>query len=422
MPTLALRPAATVIASSLFAALLAPATATAAPFRETAKSATSRSVTKAQARVADKLNQRIRAAALGGNTAGFVVDANTGRRIWSRRAHTGMLPASVTKLATALAALDVLGADSTVTTRVVEGSTPDRLVLVGSGDALLTTSDVARLADQTAARLREQGLGRVTVFFDDSLFPAPTMATGWLRGYYPRTVAPVRALIVDQRESYDTSLSAAQVFVRALTNRGVTVRAVARARRPAGTPVLAAVESSPIRDWVAQMLLVSDNDIAENLARLTAVRAGRSATWANARAVRALVLRKYGISRTAVNLHDGSGLSRANRMSSAGVIAILRAAHKHPRLQSLFTGLPVAGQTGSLRTSRGRFAAWPSRCATGRVAAKTGLLRGSITLAGRARTADGRDAFFVFMENGRPSVPAIKRTIDGLAATVTGCW
>ncbi|MCZ9343140.1 D-alanyl-D-alanine carboxypeptidase, partial [Streptomyces sp. TRM76130] len=64
-----------------------------------------------------------------------------------------------------------------------------------------------------------------------------------------------------------------------------------------------------------------------------------------------------------------------------------------------------------------------SQCAVGKVRAKTGTLTGAIALSGVTRTEDGEWRIFSFIENNSTADPAdIKDAMDGLAATVNGCW
>lgn len=84
-------------------------------------------------------------------------------------------------------------------------------------------------------------------------------------------------------------------------------------------------------------------------------------------------------------------------------------------------GLPVAGRTGTLKASYGRFTTAASRCAVGKVHAKTGSLGDVVSLAGWTVGADGRVKTFAFVVNGRSSTLALRQNVDMLAATVTGC-
>ena len=87
-------------------------------------------VTPAEKRMAAKMTKRIAVKTLGRNTSGIVLDAATGRVLWSRRSAAALRPASVAKLATALTAMDVMGPGYRTKTRVVHGA-PHTVYLVG---------------------------------------------------------------------------------------------------------------------------------------------------------------------------------------------------------------------------------------------------------------------------------------------------
>ncbi|MFF5858985.1 D-alanyl-D-alanine carboxypeptidase/D-alanyl-D-alanine-endopeptidase [Streptomyces sp. NPDC012751] len=373
------------------------------------------------------LDARVLDQRLGSDVGGVVLDADSGSTVWDHNGSTALLPASNVKLATATAALTVLGPEHRFTTRVVYGD--GTLTLVGGGDRTLGSDGLAELAKAAVAGLKEAGLSTVKVAVDDSLFPEPTLADGWNEGYYPDSVAPVRALVVDGRGVQDTSIDAGQTFAGLLAENGITVDGdVTRgAARRTDTP-LAHHSSAPLADIVRKMLKTSDNNIAETLLRTTALGAGRPATFeGGTEVVRQVLSRRYGVSLQNFVIHDGSGLSRTDRIPAATLAQILEllTEPRHARLLgSILDGLPVAGEAGStLGPEWGRFDDPNSRCAVGKVRAKTGTLTGAIALSGLTRSEDGEWRVFSFIENGSTAAPGdIKDAMDGLAATVNGCW
>ncbi|MFF4398196.1 D-alanyl-D-alanine carboxypeptidase/D-alanyl-D-alanine-endopeptidase [Streptomyces sp. NPDC001480] len=380
----------------------------------------------AEQKIAKNLDARAQDTRLGNTLSGVVIDADSGKTVWGHKATTALMPASNTKLGTATAALTVLGPGHRFTTKVVYGD--GTLTLVGGGDRTLTTGDLAALAETAAAGLRNAGLTSVKVRVDDSLFPKPTLATGWNTGYYPDTVAPVRALVVDGRMVTDTALDAGRSFAQLLTDQGVTVTGqVTRGTAGTGDVPVARHQSDQLSVIVKHMLKVSDNDIAETLLRMTALASGRPATFEGGTAAVRTVLTHYGVSLDHFVIHDGSGLSRANRIPARTLADILDVA-ADPRhsstLKYVVDGLPVAGEAGStLGPEWGRFDTAHSRCAVGKVKAKTGTLTGALGLSGLTKAKDGRWKVFSFMENGSTATPAAtKDALDGLAATVNGCW
>src|SRR5277367_6281324 len=117
-----------------------------------------------------------------------VADARTGKVLYAENGSTLATPASTTKVATAVAALAVLGPDARFTTSVrkVSGS----IVLVGGGDPTLAvngypSSDypqpatLAALAASTARALKAQGDIHVQLGYDTSRYTGSDMAPGW---------------------------------------------------------------------------------------------------------------------------------------------------------------------------------------------------------------------------------------------------
>ena len=405
------------------AAIAAPPAAIAAPARLAAAAGVD-GPTAAETRMAGRLARRSQAGGLGPDLAGQVVDAATGRVLWSRTPFERQVPASNVKIITAVNALATLGPQSRIRTRVVQGGSAQAIVLVGGGDPSLSSSALRVLAGRTASALRAAGRDRVRLYLDDSLFPAPSAAPGWKASYLPTEIAPVRALVVDRAHVRDTSLDAQRRFAKRLRARDIRVTLRGRTRAPAAADELARVSSPQLSTLVSSMLRTSKNDYAEALHRLVAIRAGRAATWTGARKAQRSVLRSLGVDLGASTLHDGSGLSRANQLSPRVLVRVLRRARsaRYPELAGLQDALPVAGRTGTLSRESGRYTTKPSRCATGRVQAKTGSLNGVVALSGYAQGADGSVRVFSFLLNRVPSTLATRRAVDKLAATVTGCW
>lgn len=396
--------------------------------------------------VAASLDPLLRAPPLRKGVGAVVVDPVTGTLLYSKGADQARTPASVTKLLTAAAALEILGPQERVQTRVVAGGEPGEIVLVGGGDPLLTAlrakrdglgpqrASLSDLAKASAAVLRAQGRRRVTVRVDDSLFSGSRVSADWKPGYVrDGEVAPVSALAVDSARSEpgedkratDPAVTAGRRFAVLLRAEGLQVSATVVHRR--ATPQasqLAAVSSPPVSSLVEQALQHSDNDVAETLARLVAVREGRAATFAGATAAVAAALDRLGVATPRLRMLDGSGLSRGSRIAPvtlAGLL-VLATQDRFPQLRFLLSGLPVAGFSGTLAN---RYADPSTAVAAGILRAKTGSLSGVNSLAGTVRDADGRLLVFVVMadevpaDGGRGARLALDRV--GAALARCGC-
>ncbi|WP_062013015.1 D-alanyl-D-alanine carboxypeptidase/D-alanyl-D-alanine endopeptidase [Streptomyces hygroscopicus] len=392
----------------------------------TTRSVAAEGLDPAEQRIADQLNARSQDPDLGTTFTGIVLDSASDKVVWEHNAGTALMPASNAKLATATAALTILGPEHRFTTKVVYGH--GTLTLIGGGDRMLTTADLTELAKSAAAGVKLAGLDSVKVRIDDSLFAEPALAPGWNGSYYDDQVSPVRSLVVDGKLSADTSIDAGKVFAQQLADQGVTVDGEVTRGTASATDVPVGRHLSPrLSETVKKMLKESNNDIAETLLRMTALGAGKPATFeGGTQVVRDVLSQRYGVSMANFELYDGSGLSRADRVPAqtiADILDLLTDPRYRGLLRSIDEGLPVAGEAGSsLGPEWGRFDTPDSACAVGRVKAKTGTLTGAIALSGLTRAEDGRWKVFSFVENGSTADPAaIKDTVDGLAATVNGC-
>ena len=375
--------------------------------------------------LAGRLAERFPRAGLGAGAVGEVLDTASGAVLWSSGAGAGRMPASTAKLATAVAALTVLGPGRTESTAVRFRAADDSLYLVGGGDPALDRSGLRTLAAEAAKALKARGLTRAALRYDDSLFPAPAPSPGWEPDYYPDEVPPVRALALLGERSPDTALSAAERFRALLAEDGIRSGPPVRAATPPGAEAVAVHSSPPLWRTVEYMLRVSDNAVAEDLLRLTALARHGAADWQDGTGVVRSVLAGYGVPLAGTALFDGSGLSRRDRMTprALGAIAALVV---RPGLRGLLRpvldGLPVAGRDGTLSAADHRFSTRPSSCAAGRIRAKTGTLHDADALVGLTGGADGHRLAFAFLESGPVPVQAARNGLDALAATVEGCW
>jgi len=434
-PLLRRRRARTVVGGSIVGALLAgfaataPAAAAPAPANV---SATPSPVVKytyrptaADRRMNSALTSRVTTTRFGTAFGGTVIDVKSNTVVWSKGGSTGYMPASSTKWVTATNALTVFGPSHRFTTVVRRGGQADQVVLVGSGDPAFSSSQLSALATTTASAMKARGQTSVRLYVDDYLFPAPTLATGWRSTAVPYDTTWLRALVVDGSQATDTTMDAANKFTAKLRANGLTVSLRGRGRASTANPVLASSAGRTMTSIVATMMNWSDNEYAEALHRLVAIRLGAGNTWTAAKSAQAAQMTKQGLTINA--LYDGSGLSRSDRLTSTQLTRIVMNAFEPGNVTPLRilrsdAGLPVSGRTGTLSASYDRFVTASSKCAVGKVHAKTGTLSDAVSLTGFTWGADGRLKAFSFVVNGRSSTLALKQNVDMLAATVTGCY
>jgi D-alanyl-D-alanine carboxypeptidase/D-alanyl-D-alanine-endopeptidase (penicillin-binding protein 4) len=382
--------------------------------------------------LSSRLTPLLSAAGLGTGVSAEVVDVASGEVLLDLDASDPAVPASTAKLLTTAAALVALDPADTLNTTVVAGATPGEVVLVGGGDPTLSRTSpsqtypgaatVADLATQVVAAL-PAGTPITRVVVDNSLFSGALTAPGWGTGDAPSTyAAPVTATAVDgarvspgsQARSGQPGIDAGSALADAL---GAPGAAVVLADAPAGAKTLATVESAPIGRLVEQTLSMSDNMLAEALARHVAIATDHPATFEGGAQAVTQALGEAGIDVTGVKLSDGSGLSQADRIP-AGVLTDVVSSAADGSLEgasALLSGLPVAGYDGTL-FDRGDAGAAP-----GTVRAKTGTLLGVHALAGTVVTVEGRLLAFAVIADGSGSEAAAETALDDVAAALAGC-
>ncbi|MER7896306.1 D-alanyl-D-alanine carboxypeptidase/D-alanyl-D-alanine-endopeptidase [Streptomyces sp. NPDC096046] len=382
--------------------------------------------------LAGALTPLLKDPALGPRPAASVIDVTTGRRLYGENPDTGLTPASTTKIATAVAVLSALGPDHRLTTRAALEPDTKEVVLVGGGDPTLTAREKAgdsaslrTLAADTAAALADRGVREVTLSYDTTLYAGDEMHPIGVDG----NLARVTPLMADEGRTNDSTsgpaervqdpaADAARRFGDFLKSHGVKTTAPGPSKATTRAHTLAAVSSPPLSALVERMLTNSDNDIAEALARQTAIATGERADFAGVGKAVSSRLRKLGLPLKDAAFKDGSGLNRADRLTPGLLTALLAKAADpaHPELRPALTGLPVAGFTGTL-TSR------YADGAAGVVRAKTGTLSGVHALAGTLVDEDGRLLAFAFLatdtDPGRPQ--ATQQALDRVAGALAAC-
>jgi D-alanyl-D-alanine carboxypeptidase/D-alanyl-D-alanine-endopeptidase (penicillin-binding protein 4) len=373
---------------------------------------------------------------------GRVLNARTGEVLFDRRGTTASRTASVLKVLTTAAALSVLGPDHRLTTKVVKGAKAGQIVLVGGGDVTLSRTPagsttayagaphLSTLAHQVkqawAKDPANRGVPIRQIVLDSSYFGGPSWQPSWktkerVDGYMPK----ITALMVDgdrdnayapvSHRSTDPVGRAGAAFARYFGSGVTTTRGTA----PSGAELLGAVHSQPVSTLVKQTLIVSDNTIAEALARVTAIVSGAGNRFTSEQAGTVGGLHAYGIDTSALTVVDGSGLSDDNGVPPKYLTALfVKVLHRSGALGALYDGLPIAGRTGSLSYSD-RFQGAASR-ADGAVHAKTGWIDTGYTLAGIIRAKDGTPLTFAFYALGSVT-ESTKTALDALTADAWDC-
>lgn len=306
-----------------------------------------------------------------------------------------VIPASAAKVLTAAAAIDILSPTHTFTTSIKATTAPlngvvENLYFIGGGDPLLSRQEyiatekyktlnptsLESLADKIAAT----GIRTVTgsIIVDDSRFDAVRFVDVWPSSFHYTESGPLGALMVNDgviigqpTKPDDPAISSAVELRTLLAARGITVASDPRRDViPPNSVDIASVQSVPLTQVVQEMLVNSDNNTGEILAKEIGVVSSKQGTTAAGLQSILSTLTKKGIAPSTI-LKDGSGLSNLNRVSCSDFNKVLT---------QYSTVLPplmaVAGETGTIRDM---FNDSPMK---GRLLGKTGTLNGVKALVG----------------------------------------
>jgi D-alanyl-D-alanine carboxypeptidase/D-alanyl-D-alanine-endopeptidase (penicillin-binding protein 4) len=338
---------------------------------------------------------------------------------------TPLLPASAQKLLVAAAALETMGPDFRYETKVVapaaaQDGTVDQLVMVGSGDPVIESSDyVDSLATQPrrkggvvtslemlANQIVASGVKRVRngIVGDDSRYDQQRTVAGWSPSYLADgDVGPLGALTVNDglssfnppHNASDPAVNAASKLTDLLVAQGVQVGGTpSHGVAPQNAVEITKIASPSLRDIVGSMLTTSDALTAELLAKELGVRASNDGSTAAGTAAIVASLKRLGLPVDGLALMDASGLHRGNRATCRTLLATLQLGSQPP-YDALWSGLSVVGVKGTLIDQLLGLGL------EGKLAGKTGFLSGVTSLVGKLDDdSTSRHLQFAFIDNG----------------------
>jgi D-alanyl-D-alanine carboxypeptidase/D-alanyl-D-alanine-endopeptidase (penicillin-binding protein 4) len=230
------------------------------------------------------------------------------------------------------------------------------------------------------------------------------------------TVSSDSHLVRYSRRVEDPTLLAGYALRAILEEEHVSVGGEVKpgsAKRPT---VLARHVSAPLATLLPALGKQSDNFYAEMIFKSLGGEAkGRPAKSADGASLVAQWLDKVGANDAGVVIKNGSGLFDSNRVTSASVVALLRAAYRDPAIMPEFVAqLSIGGVDGTLKN---RFRAERIRRA---VRAKTGTLDDAIALSGYVLGPPGHGpvAFSVIINHIEGKVAAGRAAADALVEKI----
>lgn len=298
-------------------------------------------------------------------------------------------PASNTKLYTTAAALELFGEDHGLSIRVyadepigADGVVDGDVYVILEHDFSLSSALYGGPSvplERVVRALRQRGLDSVT-------------GTMWVSGESVYEANSVGYLNV-QTERSQTIVAMAN----AVTEGGLTLGEMAGSvalEPPAGATLL--LDHSPLTVAVGSSHLntASNNEFADMLIRHIGWRIeGESSATAGTRAMLEW-LAGTSVPSDGVDFHDGSGLSHDNRVSARSTVGLFRFMEETPVGETWLRSLAIAGVRGTIGGRLG------GDDTVGRVFAKTGTLRDTISLSGALDNRhDGQRYLFSILFN-----------------------
>ena len=322
----------------------------------------------------------------------MVYDLTADTVVYQHHARQLMRPASTMKLVTAITALDCLGGDYLLSTRLYHtgvirnGRLTGDLYCVGGFDPAVTEDDVREFARQ----LHLQGVDTLqgNIFADRSMKEPLDYGEGWCWDDDNPVLTP---LSVGRKNNF-TDLLEEKLAGEGIVLDGVGVgEGVCPAKAQ-----LVTICTHTIDQVLLRMMKKSDNFYAEALFYQIAASTGpQPAKAADACRMVKQLIRKIGLGDRPYRIADGSGLSLYNYLSAELEVMLLRYAWRNEYIYShLYPSLPIAGVDGTLEK---RMRRWPT---LDNVHAKTGTLTGISSLAGYLCASDGRALAFSIINQG----------------------
>jgi D-alanyl-D-alanine carboxypeptidase/D-alanyl-D-alanine-endopeptidase (penicillin-binding protein 4) len=203
---------------------------------------------------------------------------------------------------------------------------------------------------------------------------------------------------------------------------GVDPQRVTVTSRPvdSGARQLAAVQSAPLIDRLNEMMNVSDNVMAECIAREVAASMQRPLSFIGAVAAVTNRLSTAHIDTGSAILRDSSGLYVDDRLTAKTLDGVVQAAAgpDEPTLRPLLDLLPIAGGSGTL-SDRFIDGTPAGSGPAGWLRAKTGSLTGINALAGVVTDRSGRVLSFALISNDAGQ--SGRTAIDAVAVALWSC-
>ena len=320
----------------------------------------------------------------------IVVDAMTGEVIFERNSTQARKPASVIKLLSATSVLSYIDSQKVFNTNIYKGVDPGTIVINGEYDPWISM-----------IQSQAQKMGRTSL---------PRLGFNTINRYNELTGVEAKRLKILYTGLFPQDLANLQAFLKKRGIRTTAEKITAEDALLQSAEPLVLSASPTLETMVKWTLLWSDNVLAERLARLAAITSGETFNTQGVENTFHTVLTNFGIDPDKIEVADGSGLSKQNRVTAKAIADLLMKIRNDPKYVSVYEGLPIGGVSGTLQK---RFLTTAPQ-AVGLVRGKTGTLSGTVSLAGYVDSEDRQYIFVAIADKIPRRYSASERARDTL--------
>jgi D-alanyl-D-alanine carboxypeptidase/D-alanyl-D-alanine-endopeptidase (penicillin-binding protein 4) len=379
----------------------------------------------------------------------IVFNPQTQDTIFSENVSDTVIPASNTKLFTTATALNLMGGNFVLSTKILSvarvrnGVLNGNLYIKGYGNSVFTEQDLIEMVKE----LKNKGIKEITgnVIGDDSYFDDDYSRDDWINDELTNyRLPPVSALVLDRnrmavrervrvrvaRRRYrikyvtvykDVSnppLFVAQALRVELVRNGI--RVIGKAEKGITPNNAGTLTESTIllKDLIKIMDKHSDNFLAECLFKtIGAVSTGEQGNAFYSTQAVMRFIKDNGIFSKGTSLVDGSGLSRYDLVTVGAIGGVLEKMYfDRKNYKDFYNALSVAGVDGTLRY---RMSGTP---AENNFHGKTGTLNGVSSLSGYLRMTNGTDLIISIVFQYRNQGAYYYRGIENEIVTALSEW
>ena len=335
----------------------------------------------------------------------LIKDLNTQEVLFSHNEDKLFTPASLTKIFTLLAALEILGEEYAYPTSFYFSSTTPgeingNLHVVGSGDPTQSPDVIRKIADDLVQKFSIRHISGDIVLDNSKFLPEEFLGRGWMWDDKNPLIGALTVTgdkVKEKQNSYLNTMPLlwGNIFSQELSKKGVKIGGSIRiGKTPEDLKVKYIYYSDSLDKILAYMMKKSDNQSAENIFRTLALDPEDNPEGVSITIARAIASLEEIVD-TAIGLKwgkdyilvDGCGLSEYNLTTPAHLVKAIT--YLYQKYDFKILDYFATTKEGGTLKERLPFQAW----------GKTGTLSSASALAGILQTKNKRWIVFCLMEN-----------------------